>query len=573
MILKKNVHILLLITLSVLLLLTTIPLYRYQVFADDQNYSYKNFTYTISNSQITITGYKGTDNNISIPKEIRGIPVTIIGERAFSDNENLKSIELPDTITSIGDLAFNMCKNLANINIPDGVMKIGPRAFEGCQSLQKIKIPTSVTSIEDDTFFWCTNLTDVKLPNTLTSIGMGAFGDCHNLKEIKIPNNVRYIGNVAFGNCYDLTNIDLPDRMTQIGGGTFTDCTNLTSVIFPTEILEIEGRTFYGCTNLKSVTISESTRTVKKDAFTGCNSLTDIFYLGNKDMWQKVNIEENNVPIFNANIHYAESLDHTIRASDPEHGKILVDHERAKENELVNVVAIPDKGYITDTITVYLDTTGSGSVKNTQRDEGEFKYSFPMPNSCVSIKVTFSKIENSIFDDIKSNDWFCGAVNNVVKKGYMSGVGGNKFAPYDNLNRAMFVTILYNIEQKPYTDTPSGFIDVKSNEWYTNAVNWAAANKLVSGINDNEFAPNQTITREQLVTMLYRYAKMKGIKNNTNVLIISFSGEDQVSDWALDAIKWALSNKIISEWGNINPSGTATRAEAAQMINVFDSMK
>ena len=175
------------------------------------------------------------------------------------------------------------------------------------------------------------------------------------------------------------------------------------------------------------------------------------------------------------------------------------------------------------------------------------------------------------FKDVQANDWFYNAVKTVFQNKLMNGTSADTFEPNTTLNRAMFATILYNMEGKPAADKSAGFTDVADGQWYTNAVNWAAANKVVAGTGDNKFSPDQSITREQMAAMLYRYAQYKNTAGNAKGDLSAFKDAASVSSWAKDAVEWAVGNKIINGMGDgqLNPQGTATRAEAAQIVSVY----
>ena len=153
----------------------------------------------------------------------------------------------------------------------------------------------------------------------------------------------------------------------------------------------------------------------------------------------------------------------------------------------------------------------------------------------------------------------------------MNGTGADRFEPSAALSRGMFISILYNLEGGPAADKSAGFGDVSSDKYYASAVNWAAANKVVSGTGDNKFSPEQSITREQMASMLYRYAQYKNTAGSSAADLSIFTDGSSVSTWAQDAMSWAVAGRIISGTGNnmLNPQGTATRAEAAQIVSNY----
>ena len=173
------------------------------------------------------------------------------------------------------------------------------------------------------------------------------------------------------------------------------------------------------------------------------------------------------------------------------------------------------------------------------------------------------------FYDVDADSWYYSAVKYNYDKGMIKGLNDIIFAPEQKLTRAMLVTILYRMEKYPKVTATSKFMDVKDkNEWYYKAVVWATEKGIVHGYENGNFGANDNITREQLAVILNHYAKYKG-KNYTKTTDISnFKDSSKVSSWALSQVKWAVASKVITgnENGTLNPTGTATRAEAASML-------
>lgn len=176
------------------------------------------------------------------------------------------------------------------------------------------------------------------------------------------------------------------------------------------------------------------------------------------------------------------------------------------------------------------------------------------------------------FEDVKETDWFKKAVDYVVANGLMSGYNENTFAPAELTNRAMIVSILYRLEGKPAVTTSAGFTDVTAGRWYSAAVEWAAANKIVSGYSATTFGPADAITREQLASILYRYSQYKGYDvSQTGAGVDGFPDAASISSWAKKSMIWAVDNKIINGMADkrLAPLGTASRAEVAQVFKNY----
>lgn len=178
------------------------------------------------------------------------------------------------------------------------------------------------------------------------------------------------------------------------------------------------------------------------------------------------------------------------------------------------------------------------------------------------------------YTDYAPNDWYFRYVEKAVANGWMNGVGGQDFNPNGVLNRAMFVTILHRIAGEPAATKEAAFSDVAKGTWYENAVKWAAENGVVNGYADGRFGVSDPLTREQMATILYRYAKAQGkdvsVGENTNIL--SYDDAFSISEYAISAFQWACGAGIMSGTGSaLNPKGTSTRAQAATVLVRFDA--
>ena len=184
--------------------------------------------------------------------------------------------------------------------------------------------------------------------------------------------------------------------------------------------------------------------------------------------------------------------------------------------------------------------------------------------------VTPGPVVTANFTDVEKDDWFYTAVNYVYEKGLMTGMSETTFEPGVKLSRAMIAQILYALE-KASPVAGGVFTDVADGAWYADAVNWAASIGIVSGYPDGTFAPETSITREQLVAILYKYAQYKELDVNSNGSLAAYADADSASAWAIDALEWGIEKGIISGKGNgiLDPQGNAIRAEVAQMLMGF----
>ena len=231
---------------------------------------------TLENGTAEIAHYDGNAEDLIIPSEISGYPITKIGNYAFAGNTSLTSITLPDGLTSIGEAAFITCTNLASVSLPNSLTSIGDQAFSMCRNLSSIIFPEGLTSIGSEAFSECENLKTITLPKGLTAIEDGAFLFCSRLVSVTLPENLSKIGNNAFSGCSGLTSITFPEGLTEIGDNAFSNCSGLTSIAFPEGLTEIGNQAFYWCRNLTSVTLPETLTSIGDGAFSLCENLETI---------------------------------------------------------------------------------------------------------------------------------------------------------------------------------------------------------------------------------------------------------------------------------------------------------
>jgi len=177
------------------------------------------------------------------------------------------------------------------------------------------------------------------------------------------------------------------------------------------------------------------------------------------------------------------------------------------------------------------------------------------------------------FTDVSTdpNNWYHAAVDHAVESGYMDGVSGTSFAPNGSVTRAQLVQILYAMEGKP-SSAEASFSDVTSDKWYAAAIGWASKYDIVSGYEDGTFKPDQAVTRQQMISILYKYADHKNYTLNDSGDLSWFPDADELSVYAVTPMKWAIGHGLISGTGKgIEPKGTTTRAQAAVILNAFDS--
>ena len=306
----------------------------------------------------------------------------------------------------------------------------------------------------------------------------------------------------------------------------------------------------------------------------------------------KVNVKESDKPV-------VEAKEYTVKATSGEHGKITPSGEiKVIEGKQLLFVFTPDSGYTVDDVKV--DGKSIGAL---------IEYTYESINADSSIEVSFKKVAASgassggsssggsssgkadeeitekpadetakepdstewvnPFSDVDTDDWYYEYVKYINEKNLMKGISETEFAPNNTVTRAMFVTVLYRMEKEP-AGAKAAFADVAEGAYYEKAVGWAVKNGIVNGVSKTEFAPDNTITREQMAAIIFRYMNFKGLDMSVSENMDGASYEDfeNISDYAKDAFRYACSKGIISgtSGSTLAPGESATRAQMAAIF-------
>ena len=261
------------------------------------------------------------------------------------------------------------------------------------------------------------------------------------------------------------------------------------------------------------------------------------------------------------------SPSYTVSVGTAENGTVTASPTNAKEGDKVTLTVAPAEGYELGALTVK-DASGK-TVSTTKVSENE--YTFTMPEGNVTVTATFVEKNATPFTDVKTTDWWYEAVKYVYENKLMAGTSDTTFEPTAKLNRAQAVQILYNLEGQPAVTGTADFTDV-SGHWALNAITWGAKNGVVAGVGNGKFDPNANVTREQFAQMMYNYAKFKGYDLTAQGDLDSFTDVSKVSDWATAALAWANGEGLINgnTDGTLAPNGTAIRGQAASIMAKFD---
>ena len=504
---------------------------------------------------------------------------------------DIRSVVTGNGVTAISDGAFAGCTSLTEVTFGDGLASIGENAFMFCIALSDVNLSGNVKTIGENAFSYCMTLSSIGEASGVECVGSGAFESTlwYNMQ----PDGVIYVGKAvykckgsvsgdvvvrdgtvsitdrAFENCTGLTGVFLPDSVRSIGASAFSNCTGLTEIALPDGITRVNGWTFYGCTDLAKIRLPESVVSVGDSAFhntawfngqpDGPVCLGNILCGFNGEKPKTVTVKDGVRCIADNAFFLCENLTKvTLPVSVEEIGESAFDHCSALKDvyyaggsedwEKICIGANNDP--LNDAVIHY----NSGAVG----DEGSFV--FPKLPEIDLLKY---------FKDLREKAWYIDAAVYTIKHGLLAGFDGY-FDPEGNMTRAMFVAVLARLSGAGTdNNVATVFSDVPSGQWYTGAVKWASDNGIVVGY-DGKFMPTDAITREQICTILVKYAEYKGIPLTPQQALTKFKDSEKISKWAKNAVEICQKAGLIVGYdGKFDPQATATRAAVAQVIMNF----
>ena len=525
--------------------------------------------------------------NTTLPAAITAVP-----GKCFADCTKLLNVKYAGTVTAIGDLAFESCKALTAAPIPETVTAIDKAAFTGCTALTDVTIPAGVSTIPEDCFRGCTALADIDLPGTVTSVGHNAFTGCTALKDVRCygtapavepgnseahsfePATVTIHYNPAMnwtldadgkwqgytvsdkGAClhtdYGTTERTVPATCGK-AGRVDTICGNCGEVISTRE-LPPTGAHDWG-NGVVTTAPTETTPGVRTFTCTVCS--------------------QTRTEAIHATGAHDYRFTKNVAPTCTDGGYDLYTCSGCGATERRNLTDAAGHKWDGGTVTTAPTETTPGvrtftcTVCSQTRTEA-------IPATGASTCTGGPSCPSYGLHDVAGPDyWAHKGIDYCVRNRLMSGVGAGTFSPDTACTRAQIVKILYNLSgnQTDYSYYYLPFTDVAPGAWYYNAVAWAYCNDVTSGTSATTFTPNAAITRQQLVTFLYRYTVKYAPEFTGNAAPISaFPDAGSVANWAYAAMSWAVGNGLIK--GNahdngldyLDPNGSATRAQTATII-------
>ena len=525
--------------------------------------------------------------NTTLPAAITAVP-----GKCFADCTKLLNVKYAGTVTAIGDLAFESCKALTAAPIPETVTEIGASAFTGCTALTDVTIPAGVSTIPDGCFRGCTALADIDLPGTVTHVGHNAFTDCAALKDVRCygaapavepgnseahsfePATVTIHYNPAMnwtldadgkwqgytvsdkGAClhadYGTTERTVPATCGE-AGRVDTICSNCGEVVSTRELPPTGAHDWDGGTVTTAPT--ETTPGVRTFTCSGCGD-----------------IREETIPATGAHDY---QFTKNVAPTCTDGGYDLYTCSGCGATEKRNLTDAAGHKWDGGTVTTAPTETTPGVRTFTCTVCGQTRTEAIPATGASTCTGGPSCPSYGLHDVAGPGYWAHEGIDYCVRNRLMSGVGAGTFSPDTACTRAQIVKILYNRSgnQTDYSYYYLPFTDVAPGAWYYNAVAWAYYNDVTSGTSATMFTPNAAITRQQLVTFLYRYTVKYAPEFTGNAAPISaFPDAGSVANWAYAAMSWAVGNGLIQ--GNahdngldyLDPNGSATRAQTATII-------
>ena len=542
--------------------------------------------------------------------------VTSIGSDAFSGCNSLTSITIPNGVTSIGSSAFSGCNSLTSITIPDSVTSIGNRAFMDCTSLTSVTIPDGVTSIGDYAFSGCSSLTSITIPESVTSIGDKAFGSCNSLKVVAFLGEKPSINSSAFAgvtaDAYYPESLDSDSSWKKSGalsgyGGmlNWKPWYTLGDNLFCEHVLEDTvvpptctwGYTLHKCacgysyrtdfepgSGHDMITDAAVPATCTETGLTEGSHCLRCDYKIAQQVTPKLGhdmITDAAVPATCTETGLTEGshcsrCDYKIaQQATPKLGHDWGDpvYDWADDHSAITATRVCKRDPA-HTKTETGVVTSAVTKEATYDAEGEITYTATFANpafepqtAVVSLprleRPTPTPAENP-FTDIRESAYYHDPVLWAVANNVTNGTSAATFSPDEGCTRAQVVTFLWRAAGKPDpASSESPFSDVKEGAYYYNAVLWAVENGITNGTSDKTFSPDETCTRAQIVTFLWRYEEQPAPAGTSNPF-----ADVKPNAYFGSAVLWAVEKGITNGTSatTFDPEDTCTRAQVVTFL-------
>lgn len=575
--------------------------------------------------------YSGSGFYVFSPEVIETIKfpdtVVYIEDGIFSEFPNLHTVYLPDNGYG-GNTVFDTFEGCTAIEtVYTSAETMHSSALQN--SVKTINYYEGTETIKDGGF---SQLTAIHLPASVQSFGW------EESPNLSVLNSEKAIEDIQITSTYECPRLCIPVNAGKTGDISYSDYSNSGITSFTadgSQLGYVAKSSFLNCPNLESISITNNSSFFTEDGalwWKDENGHRDLFvYPAGRSYAGNYNIPENTHCIylsafdscsftsytFPENLDPAfyfdsyadawsgdylfEGMDVTVRVVP---GSSMTRYNPTREdlaeelgitaanveyyygntyritynlNGGVNAAGNPDSYQAGRTVTLQSPSKTGSVFVGWLRSDVPDEYCSNTERNEYFKDLTFTAVwsETLPYPDVQKNAWYYDYVKYVFEKGLMTGKDDGTFAPGENLARAQFALILYRMEGEPAVDSHTDFPDVPVSIWYSDAVAWAAQNGIVTGYSDTGcFGPNDPINREQMATMMYRYAKYKGYDTSADGDLSGYPDAASVNAFAREGMSWCTDNKIITgDNGRLNPQNSTNRAECATIISRFSELK
>ncbi len=460
-----------------------------------------------------------------------------------------------DGVTSICDYAFFCYGSITSLEMADSVTSLGYRVCDGASNLSHVKLSNGLTEIPFSAFD-STALTEIVVPDGVTYIDKYAFSHCGKLTTAVLPDSVTGMGGYVFWYCENLSTVNIPAGLTEIPSCTF-EGTAITELVIPGSVTSIENYAFADCPHLEALLIPDSVTSIGYNTFDGSSNLTICTYqLSYSHLYAEsygipyvILDEDPNTPVYPISV-YTNSC-----------GTAVTIPEASPANRYVLLQLEPNSGCSIDQIFYYYASEVELDLQFSQISDTEV--AFFMPACEVAFDIYFI-MDSCPFADVKTTDYCYEPVLWAVSNEITTGLSAAKFGPNNYCTRAQVVTFLWRTAGCPEpTSAKNPFTDVYPSDYYYQAVLWAVEEGITTGLSATKFGPDNYCTRAQVATFLWRYCDSPKPAYGYNPFSDVKSSE-YYYDAVLWAVEYGITTGVDST--HFAPSDTCTRGQIVTFL-------
>ncbi len=417
-----------------------------------------------------------------------------IGPRAFQET-SLAHVSIPREMTEIQAYTFHLCPSLTSVELHDGITIIWQNAFWGCDRLEELELPDGLVSIGPFAFSECVSLNSIRIPGSVEEIGSNAFSYCTGLDSVIVEPGVRIIGEYAFYGCGAIEEMELSEGLVELQ--QYALGCGLTRIVIPSTVLTF-GKDVIG--GADEIVFTGRAPAFDPEAF--LELTTDVYYPQNYSTWTEDVLQQ-----YGGNITWIPYDNDQPEPDAHQHEyKMYVNQPNCESWGSTYYICYCGARKEGEEIPPLGHSYGEWFVTQqaTEDSDGRKERTCSVCGWTEEQKIPMYK---NPFTDVKASDYFYEPVLWAVDNNITSGVSATRFAPNDPCTRAQVVTFLWRAAGEPQpTSTKNPFTDVKASAYYYDAVLWAVEEGITTGLSATSFGPNSPCTRGQVVTFLHRAA-------------------------------------------------------------------